>query len=191
MLEMALKLFAQQGFHGSSTRDLTTALEVQPSALYAHFASKEDVLVELMEIGYEAHHQALRDGLLEAGAASEDQLAALVRANARFHVKHALLAVVVHEEIHAVPHERMKVANMLRQQTVALLTQVLERGVASGVFEPPHLLTTVAAIGAMALRIPYWFGAEADLSVEALADAQVTLALRMAGAKRHSSPHRR
>lgn len=181
MLEAALKLFARQGFHGSSTRDLTSALEVQPSALYAHFSSKEDVLAELVEIGYEAHHRALRDALLDAGASATEQLSALVRANAQFHAKYALLGVVVHEELHALPDERMKVPNVFKLETVGMLTQVIERGVASGEFRPVNLPTTLAAIGAMALRIPYWFQPSAALDVDGLAAAQVQLAKRMLG----------
>jgi AcrR family transcriptional regulator len=179
MLAAALKLFARQGFHGSSTRDLTSALEVQPSALYAHFASKEEVLAELVEIGYEAHHHALRAAVVDAGASSEAQLSAMVRANATFHATYPLLAVVVHEEVHALTEERLKVANVFRAQSVGLLSQVIERGVSSGAFDPPHLETTVAAIGAMSLRIPYWFQPGPKFDVAALADAQVELALRM------------
>ncbi|MFT3707908.1 MAG: TetR/AcrR family transcriptional regulator [Archangium sp.] len=188
MLAAALKLFARQGFHGSSTRDLTSALEVQPSALYAHFASKEEVLAELIEIGYEAHHHALREAVVNGGATPQEQMAALVRANAKFHASFPLLAVVVHEEVHALTEERLKVANVFRAQSVGLLQQVIERGVAVGVFNPPDLQTTVAAIGAMSLRIPYWFQASAKFDLDALADAQVELALRMLTRARTRSP---
>jgi AcrR family transcriptional regulator len=182
MLEAALKLFARQGFNGTSTRDLAAALEVQPSAMYAHFASKEDVLAELIELGYSAHQKALQAALLDAEPKPVLQLAALVKANARFHAAWPLLAVVVHEEVHALPDARMKVINVLREQTLDLLRRVLERGAASGAFELADLFTTVAAIGAMALRIPYWFEPSAALTIDGLAEAQATLALRMVGA---------
>jgi AcrR family transcriptional regulator len=183
MLEAALKLFARQGFNGTSTRELAAALEVQPSAMYAHFASKEDVLAELTELGYSAHQKALQAALLDARPVPAEQLAALVRANARFHAAWPLLAIVVHEEVHALPEERMKVINLLRQQTVDVIRQLLERGVAAKAFDLPDLSTTAAAIGAMALRVPYWFDASAGFTVDALADAQAQLALRMVGAE--------
>lgn len=188
MLAAALKLFARQGFHGASTRDLTSALEVQPSALYAHFASKEEVLAELIEIGYEAHHHALREAVVGSGATPRDQMAALVRANAKFHATFPLLAVVVHEEVHALTEERLKVANVFRAQSVGLLTQVVEHGVTTGAFKPPHVQTTVAAIGAMALRIPYWFQPGADFKIDELAEAHVELALRMLAPRKNTKP---
>jgi AcrR family transcriptional regulator len=184
MLEAALRLFARQGFNGTSTRDLTSALEVQPSALYAHFASKEDVLAELVELGWEAHRKALHHAVLEAGAEPDRQIAALVRANARFHATYPLLAVVVHEEMHALSDERMRVVRLLRQQTLELVTQVIERGISQQRFDVPNLVATVAAIGAIALRIPHWFEAGPALTIDGLADAQAELVLRMLGAKR-------
>jgi len=186
MLEQALKLFALRGFHGTSTRDLTSALEVQPSALYAHFASKEEVLAELIWLGYSTHQQALRDALLDAGAAPADQLATAVKANARFHAAYPLLAVVVHEEVHALPEKRLESVKVLRQQTIGLITQIVERGVAQKAFDVQDVATTVGAIGAMALRIPYWFEPSARLDVDGLADAQAELALRMVAAKHRS-----
>jgi AcrR family transcriptional regulator len=182
VLEAALKLFARAGYHGASTRELTQALEMQPSALYAHFDSKEAVLAELVEHGYSAHQRALRAALLEVNAKPAEQIAALVRANARFHATYPLLAVVVHEEVHALPEKRTQVVSLLQLQTLTLLTEVVQRGVDQKVFDPPDLMTTVAAIGAMALRIPYWFEPGKEFDVERLCDAQVALALRVLGA---------
>jgi len=181
MLEAALKLFARQGFHGTSTRELATALEVQPSALYAHFASKEDVLAELTELGWSAHHKALQGALLEAGPKPVDQLRAVVQANARFHAAWPLLAIVAHEEGDALPEARARVVQVLRQQTVELLVQVLERGATTKAFSLVDVQTTAAAIGAMALRIPWWFEPTEAFTVDALAKAQAELALRMVG----------
>src|SRR5436853_232744 len=63
ILEVGLHLFATRGFAATSVRDLATALELQPSALYAHFKSKEHVLAELARLGYEAHRDAIRSAV--------------------------------------------------------------------------------------------------------------------------------
>src|SRR5688572_24645229 len=68
ILEVALQLFARDGFHGASMRDLARALELQPSAFYAHFSSKEHLLAELVSCGHEVHLESLRTALLGAGA---------------------------------------------------------------------------------------------------------------------------
>ncbi len=55
----AAKLFAEKGYHGTSVGDLAEALGVQKGSLYAHIASKEDLLYETMREGAAAFHAAL------------------------------------------------------------------------------------------------------------------------------------
>jgi TetR/AcrR family transcriptional regulator, cholesterol catabolism regulator len=55
----AAKLFAQKGYHGTSIGDIAEAMGVQKGSLYAHIASKEDLLYETMREGADAFHAAL------------------------------------------------------------------------------------------------------------------------------------
>jgi AcrR family transcriptional regulator len=181
ILEAALRMFGMHGFHATSMRDLAKALEIQPSALYASFPSKGHLLAELTRIGHEHHLACLRAALLGSGADPVDQLRAVVRANAIFHAAYPHLAVVVNDELHALPEELAAAGLSLRGQSVALITEVVGRGIALKRFRVPEPMVAVAAIGAMSLRIPYWYR-EGALSVDALADAQAELALRVVGA---------
>ncbi|HTE56226.1 MAG TPA: TetR/AcrR family transcriptional regulator [Kofleriaceae bacterium] len=181
ILEVALQLFARDSFHGASIRDLARALELQPSALYAHFSSKEHVLAELVRAGHEVHLDSVRGALLAAGADPVDQMKAIVRAHARFHAGYPHLAIVVNEELHALPAELAAPAVALRGQATALMVDVVQRGIDMGRFKPTHAAAAAAAIGAMGLRIPYWHDPSSDLDSEQLAEVQVDLVLRMLG----------
>ena len=55
----AARLFAQRGYHGTSIGDIAEAMGVQKGSLYAHIASKEDLLYETMREGADAFHAAL------------------------------------------------------------------------------------------------------------------------------------
>jgi AcrR family transcriptional regulator len=55
----AARLFAERGYHGTSIGDLAKALGVQKGSLYAHIASKQDLLYEAVEEGARAFHAAL------------------------------------------------------------------------------------------------------------------------------------
>jgi AcrR family transcriptional regulator len=66
----AAKLFAQKGYHGTSIGDIAEALGVQKGSLYAHIASKEDLLYETMREGADAFHAAL-DAIPEDAPAPE------------------------------------------------------------------------------------------------------------------------
>ncbi len=55
----AARLFARKGYHGTSIGDIAEAMGVQKGSLYAHIASKEDLLYETMREGADAFHAAL------------------------------------------------------------------------------------------------------------------------------------
>src|SRR5687768_17419153 len=55
----AARLFAEKGYHGTSIGDLAKAMGVQKGSLYAHIASKEDLLYETMREGADAFHATL------------------------------------------------------------------------------------------------------------------------------------
>jgi hypothetical protein len=131
-------------------------------------------------------HSALLGALLDAGSDPVDQLAALVAENARFHASWPLLAVLINDEIHALPEAILESAGALREASAQLLTRVLERGMVEHAFDLLDLPTTAAALSAMAVRIPGWFVPTADLDVDVLADRQARLALRIVGAHREA-----
>ena len=59
LTRQAARLFAEQGYHGTSMEDLAGAMGVQKGSLYAHIQSKEDLLYELCSEGATAFHEAL------------------------------------------------------------------------------------------------------------------------------------
>jgi TetR/AcrR family transcriptional regulator, cholesterol catabolism regulator len=66
----AARLFAEKGYHGTSIGDLAKAMGVQKGSLYAHIASKHDLLYETMRDGADAFHAAL-DAIPEQLRATE------------------------------------------------------------------------------------------------------------------------
>jgi AcrR family transcriptional regulator len=59
LVRQAARLFAEKGYHGTSTGDLAEAMGVQKGSLYAHIRSKADLLWEVARDGAEAFHSAL------------------------------------------------------------------------------------------------------------------------------------
>jgi TetR/AcrR family transcriptional regulator, cholesterol catabolism regulator len=59
LTRQAARLFADKGYHGTSIGDLAEAMGVQKGSLYAHIASKADLLWEVAREGAEAFEAAL------------------------------------------------------------------------------------------------------------------------------------
>jgi AcrR family transcriptional regulator len=48
ILSVAMELFIEHGYEGTSVRDIADALKVTPSALYYHFTGKEEIATSLL-----------------------------------------------------------------------------------------------------------------------------------------------
>ena len=67
LIETAIPVFAEQGFHATSMNDVAEAAGVTKPVLYQHFSSKRDLFVELLdEIGNQ-----LRETIAKATADAE------------------------------------------------------------------------------------------------------------------------
>ncbi|MGN0867050.1 MAG: TetR/AcrR family transcriptional regulator [Oligosphaeraceae bacterium] len=75
ILKAALGLFARRGFQGVSVRDIAQAVELTPPALYAHFASKQEVLEAILRRMEEQDAEMARGNGVPALPRSQDPAA--------------------------------------------------------------------------------------------------------------------
>lgn len=177
ILEAALVLFAERGFAGASIRDIARETGLQSATLYAHYASKEQILADLVLIGHEEHHRAL-NAAQNADAPFPDQLASLVRAHVRFHAEHPRLALVANAELHALSVDLVGPSLAVRDRATTMLLDVVRDGTRAGVFAPIDEWLAVAAIGGMGIRVANWFPHE-DETIDDIADTYAEFALRI------------
>jgi AcrR family transcriptional regulator len=162
LLEAALVAFAERGYHGVSVRDLTSSVGIQAGSFYAHFPSKEALLAALMISGHELHQAHVRDALLGAGPDPADQLRAAIRANVEFQATWPLVTIVCNSELHALNAANAERVLAIRHDSGVLIEAVIERGNASGAFDCPDIWLAMSAMGAMGVRVAWWFRPDAS-----------------------------
>jgi AcrR family transcriptional regulator len=204
LLEAAAVGFAERGYHGVSVRDLTNAVGIKSASFYAHFPSKEALLAELIIGAHESHQAAVRDGLLGAGPSPAEQLRGAVEANVAFQATWPVVTIVANTELHALSDENRERVLAIRHDSGVLIAAVIERGRDAGVFRVDDVWLAMSAIGAMGIRVAWWYrppslrGDDSPLaeypreaatwltgdqySVESLASAYADYALRLVGA---------
>jgi len=183
ILEAAMVMFAEHGYHGASLRQIGEAAGIRAASIYEHFASKEDMLARLALLGHELLLEEMRASVVGAPSSDPiDQARALVAANVRAHGAYPMLAIVIETELHALSDEQAAPIKVLRQQGELFALQVVVRGIEQGVFAPKNLIATLAAIGGIAIRVPYWFVASDIYTLDDLAADYAELALVMLGA---------
>jgi len=77
ILETAGRLFRERGYHATSMRDIAGALELRGSSLYAHIASKEQVLWEV--VNHAADAFLARAEAVDVGLSPQERLRELIR----------------------------------------------------------------------------------------------------------------
>ncbi|MGI5129614.1 TetR/AcrR family transcriptional regulator [Pseudonocardia sp. CA-107938] len=104
ILDAAARLATHRGFHTVGMAEIGAEAGIVGSGIYRHFASKDAILVELLEEGM----ARLERGTAEAIAAGTDDAAtmsALVRDHIAVAVSHRALLAVYHREIHNLPED--------------------------------------------------------------------------------------
>lgn len=184
ILNMALRLFAERGYAGASIRDIAAAAGLKPASIYAHYASKEQILAQLINLGHEEHFLYLHQAVLNCEPAPTSQLCAWVDGHVRFHAEFPMLALVVNHELHALSADEVAPALLLREQATGLAMDIIQRGQESGEFSQDFdIWLASAAISAMGMRVAHWYTEHHEKSIADIVSNYQGFACRLVGAK--------
>lgn len=178
LLDAAVEVFAEQGYGGTSTRDIAARAGRSPAAVYVHHPSKEDLLFAISERGHRdalACLQAAYDG-------SSDPIERLHRMVQRFslwHLENVRLARVAQYELHALTPEHREGIVGLRREFHRLIRTALEAGIRDGVFEIHDVHRTAHSLLSLGIDLVRWFDADLDPDMASIATHNADLAVRM------------
>jgi AcrR family transcriptional regulator len=179
VLWAALESFSERGYHATTTRQISERADLSPTAMYAHYRAKMDLLVLMSEIG----HAAVVDEIAAASAAgvdTADSVRRFVHTFAAWHARNHILGRVVQYEMRTIPVARSERIRSLRRDITWRLRELLERGVAESVFTIDDLGVTTVSILSLGIDIARWY--DGRPGPEELAGAHADLVMRMIGA---------
>lgn len=183
VLASALTAFAEQGYHGTSIRDIATGAGLSVPGLYHHYRSKQDVLMALMVAVMEDLLARTRAALEAAeGATPAARFDAVVAALLRFHLERRTEAFVASSEIRSLDVENRATYVALRDEQQRMVTETVEEGVAAGEFEVPHVREAARAVATLCVGVATWYRPGGPLEPEELVERHLLLARRLVGA---------
>jgi TetR/AcrR family transcriptional regulator, cholesterol catabolism regulator len=177
--EVASGLFHANGYAATSVRDIAKALDIQAASMYAHVASKEDVLWSIVE-GAAATFERAADAAVADVAATDpvDRLAALVEAHVEvITADPERSSVFVTEWRHLSPDRREAIAAR-RDAYEARFRTTIDDGVAVGAFHATDAALAATFLLTALNGIATWYRPDGRLSADRIADHYVDLALR-------------
>lgn len=181
--DVASDLFRERGYAATSIRDIARAMSLQGASLYAHVASKEDVLWAIVDRAASrfevAADRAERDAETRRPGDPAEALGALIRAHVEVLTSDVDAAgVFVHEWRSLQPAHRDAILAR-RDAYEARFRGRIEDGIAVGAFAitDPAIatITLLSAINGIAA----WYDPNGRLPANRIADHLVELSLRM------------
>jgi len=193
LIRASAKLFRENGFDGTSVRDIAAATGMQSGSWVYHFPTKQDILAAVMEEGLS---RAL--ARIEAIAAQDLAPREKFRALVRTHLENLLgpgqdfIPVLLYDWRSLEASQRRRViAPQKRYEQV--WTDVITELQASGDWALPTRVDRLLMFGALNW-IAHWYRGGGELSLDQLTDECVRFFLRTPGPKRPAetrSPRKR
>jgi TetR/AcrR family transcriptional regulator, upper aerobic nicotinate degradation pathway regulator len=137
ILRAAINLFAKSGFAGARIEKISKAARSTDRMIYYYFGSKEGLFVAVLETIYKELGDA--EGALDlSGMNPDESLRAIIRFTWNHYRTHPeMLTLLNNENLHQGKHvARSKHVKELSFPLLAILTEVLTRGVKQKVFRP-------------------------------------------------------
>lgn len=176
VLDAALQEFLLTGYHGSSVRDIARRCGMSVSGLYHHYASKQDMLVRILDL-------TMTDLLWRSRAARAqgrdpvERISLLVECLALFHTRRWELGFVGASEMRSLEsRNRRRIAEMRTAQQ-RMVDEEINAGVAQGRFGTPRPHEAARAVVTMCTALPQWFRMDGPLNPEEIAAHYVEFAL--------------
>lgn len=177
ILLAAVAAFARRGYHATTTREIASALELSPAAVYSHFPTKADLLYEASLRGNEAILGLLKEAIAEVETPLE-RIAAVVRVSVLWHAEEHVFANAVNSNFRALDADHLAPIMKLRREVTAMVQTEIRRGVKSGVFRPLDIKGATIGLLRMVDVAP-WYSEKGPMTPARLADVYVDLILHM------------
>lgn len=171
-----LRLIHERGYEGMGLRLLAREAGIGQSTLYGHYATKQDLLVDLICLHMEALLAALRANVPAEGPPLERYLT-FVRFHLDYHIRRRREVFICYSELRSLEPANHARVTALRQGYERFLIDILAEGRAAGVMRRIEPRVAAYAILAMLSGITHWYRADGPLPEDEVRRGYVELAL--------------
>lgn len=160
----AIQLFGKQGYTGTSMRDIAGAVGVLPGSLYAHIASKEALLVDIVDDGISRFIDRVALHVAAEGP-TIDRLRAMIVAHVEVVAEDPERSLVVFHQWRFLGPKNLPRAIERRRAYEHCFVQVVEQGMADKTLDSKlnARIAVLTILGALNWT-PEWFSPDGKLS---------------------------
>lgn len=178
LLLASLDVFASYGFSAATTRQIAEQAGMSPAAVYMHYRSKMDLLLEISRVGHTSLLAVVTDAI-EGIDDPEVALRRFMEAFAAWHARHSTLARVAQYELAALSGEDAEDIREVRDQFQDRLSALLRKGQHRHQFTVTDIRSTGRAIMSLGIDVSRWYRPDEPLSPADVGRLYGDLAVRM------------
>ena len=171
ILDKAGTLFWQKGYHSTSMRDIAEACHCKAANIYNYFASKEDILFEVIKDIHERAVASIRHLDEDEVASPVEQLRSLIKNHFGLLVRMKRSSILISDTgLKDLSAEHRKAVIQLRDVYDGIMLKVLRRGIERGEFAVRDEKVITYLISSVIIRSTLWFSSKGRLSADEIAD---------------------
>ena len=180
----AVSLFARHGYEAVSMRQIASAVGVMPGALYHHFATKQDLLMCLMDEHMQRLHHSWQSHCAHHHFDRLDaaqKLDCFVQFHIRYHIALPDDVFLSFMELRSLKTEHFKIIEQARKAYEQVVKDILLQGQNTKQMRVEDTHVTAMALLGMLTGLQYWFSQSGRLSEDEIVRSYSRLAMQMVG----------
>jgi AcrR family transcriptional regulator len=155
VVDVAVELFAANGFHGTSVSDIGSQAGLQPGALYYHIGSKEELLWRILS-RYTEEALEVAEGIATSDREPVDKLRGLIEFHVRTIAEHRLEVMIQLRDASALTGDHATQLQALRRRFQKCWERVLVEGHEAGTLRQADRFAVNGLLG-MVNMMALWY----------------------------------
>ena len=176
IVEAAIRLFNQNGYHATSMQDVANAVAIKKPSLYHHFPSKEAILLTILDAGMDRLIAEL-EAITATDRSGSEKVSAAIHAHATMIAGNPEAAAVFMREDRGLGDGYMTHYLAKRDHFERLLRDIVQQAVDSGEFRPMDVPIAVQSLLGTINWMTRWYRTNGRLTADQIADSFADLFL--------------
>ena len=173
----AVNLFYKKGYFATSMSNIAKVTGIRKSSIYHHYATKEDILLDIFRTTMHDLQNTLQLHL-DRATGTKDKIKAVIYCHIIFHVQRQKEAIIADSELRGLTTRNYTEIIQMRDDYERVIQNVLDEGVVEGIFAESDTKVISYAILSMCTAVCTWFKKSGRLSKETVADIYADFILK-------------
>ena len=166
---VSIDLFHKKGYFATSISDIARAAGIQKSSIYYHYATKEDILFDILSTTLADLNVTFQNALQKVHGA-ENRMRAAILSHTIFHLERQKEVIIADSELRGLSVKTYKTIIKQRDEYERKVQALIKAGMEQRVFRKADYKIISYAIITMSTSVCWWYRPQGRLDQKAIAE---------------------